>query len=62
MTQIHNPHVNMITRILNKFSSFKKVKKMNRCLTRLISENAIRFDPLSRQGGNDDGVERYQID
>ena len=52
-------HVNMITHILNKLPSVKKIKKINRCLTRLISENAIKFDPLYREGGYDDWVERY---
>ena len=38
-----------------------EIKKINRCLTRLIRERAIRFRCLSRWGGNNDGVQGYQI-
>ena len=33
-----------------------EIKKIYRCLIRLISETAIRFGSLSRWGDNDDGV------
>ena len=32
------------------------IEKMNRCLTRLISETVIRIGSLSRWDSNDDGV------
>ena len=35
-----------------------EIKKINRCLTRFISE---RFGTLSRWGGNDDQVQGYKI-
>ena len=40
---------------------YYEIKKINRCLTRLISETAMSFGSLSRWGGNDDGVQGYQI-
>ena len=52
----------MIKCILNNLSLFNKIKKFNKCLTRLISRDAIRFDPFSRKCGYDDGVQGYQID
>ena len=38
-----------------------KIKKINRCLTRLINETAIRIGSLSRWDGNDDRVQGCQI-
>ena len=34
----------MIKRILNNLSLFNKIKKFSKCLTQLISGDAIRFD------------------
>ena len=39
-----------------------EIKKINGCLTRLISETVIRIGSLSRWGGNDDEVQDNQID
>ena len=37
------------------------IYEIKRCLTRLITETVIRIGPLSRWGGNDNGIQGYQI-